>query len=300
MLTRNIHYGTILMHVAAMTILLLMIVAPMAAQDEEGTTQDRPIRSTFSSVLLIEQHTVDVPFKKTFEFDIQHRFGTFENGFEDFIGLYAPSNIRLGLSYVPIENLMVGVGATKLNNYFDFWAKYAILRQTESNRMPLSLSYYGVMAIDAYDVDHTDELYNSSDRLSYFHQVIIARKFADWLSLQIAPSWSHFNIVQNGRKNDHFAISLGGRVGISPTVAIIFNVDQPLTSHDAPYNPGANVSLGVEIATSSHAFQIFMGTYRGIIPQENHMYNPHWEWSKDMKPAEIFSLGFNITRLWNF
>ena len=289
--------GRILLPMAIAILFLTGLSHTTFAQDDSAITENRPIRSTFNSILLIDQHTVDVPFKKTFEFDIQHRFGTFENGFEDFIGLYAPSNIRMGLSYVPFDNLMVGTGFTKLNNYFDFWAKYAILRQTESKGMPLSLTYYGVMAIDAYDVDRIDELYNSTDRLSYFHQVIIARKFTEWLSIQIAPSWSHFNIVESGRKNDHFAISLGGRVAVTPTMAVIFNVDQPLTKHDPPYNPAANVSIGLEVSTSSHAFQIFIGNYRAIIPQENHMYNTY-EWTD--KFVENFSLGFNITRLWNF
>ncbi len=295
MFKKNINRGGVTL--ALVLMFVLSICGITVAQDSTAPPEDRPIRSTFNSILLIDQHTVDVPIKKTFEFDIQHRFGTFENGFEDFLGLYAPSNIRMGLSYVPFDNLMVGTGFTKLNNYFDFWAKYAILRQTESNRMPVSLTYYGVMAIDAYKIDHVDELYNGTDRLSYFHQVIIARKFTDWLSIQVAPSWSHFNIVENGRKNDHFAVSLGGRVGITPTMAVIFNVDQPLTKHDAPFNPAANVSVGLEIATSSHAFQIFIGNFRGIIPQENHMYNPY-EWTDGF--VENFSLGFNITRLWNF
>lgn len=32
-----------------------------------------------------------------------HRFGSVKNGYKDFFGLFAPSNIRLGFSYVPIK-----------------------------------------------------------------------------------------------------------------------------------------------------------------------------------------------------
>ena len=276
---------------------LFLISGVSIAQDEILQEEDRPVKSIFGSALLIDNHSVVVPIKGTFEFDIQHRFGSFDNGFKDFIGLYAPSNIRLGLSYAPINNLMVGVGFTKLNNYVDFWAKYAILQQTESGRMPVSLTYFGTMAIDTYDPDHQSEIYNSSDRLSYFHQLILARKFSNWLSIQVAPSWTHFNIVDKGYKNDHFAIAVGGRIGIYNTYAIIFNYDQPLTKHDPPNNPSPNLSIGVEVSTSSHAFQIFIGNYRGIIPQENNLYNMN---NYQDGFTENFSLGFNITRLWNF
>ncbi len=34
-----------------------------------------------------------------------------------------------------------------------------------------------------------------SDRLSYFHQILIARKVTDKLSVQVAPSLSHHNVV---------------------------------------------------------------------------------------------------------
>lgn len=79
------------------------------AQEAEMTVpESKPVKNTFSSIFIIDNQTVMVPFKGTFEFDIQHRFGLVENGFEDFWGLYAPSNIRLGFGYVPVKKLMVG------------------------------------------------------------------------------------------------------------------------------------------------------------------------------------------------
>ena len=46
-----------------------------------------------------------VPIKGTFEMDIMHRFGTLETGYEDFYGFFAPSNIRLGFDYVPVNQI---------------------------------------------------------------------------------------------------------------------------------------------------------------------------------------------------
>ena len=106
-----------------------------------GYSQDSPLmaklknpksnqlRDTFESVWIIDNQTVMVPIKGTFEMDFQHRFGVVENGYDDFFGLFASSNIRLGANYAPIDKLFVGIGLTKYNMMWDFNAKYAIIEQ---------------------------------------------------------------------------------------------------------------------------------------------------------------------------
>lgn len=269
----------------------------LLAQDEEDF-QDRakPVRFMFGSSMLIDNQTVIVPVPGTFEFDIQHRFGTLRNGFDDFFGLYANSNIRLGFAYVPMENLSVGLGLTKFKNLLDLNAKYALFQQTRTGSIPVSLTYYVNAAFDTRSKDRREQVFNATDRWSFFHQVIIARKVSNWLSVQVAPSLSHYNLIETTRKNDHFALAFGAEVRVSPTLAVIGNFDQPLTKHDQG-NPNPNVSLGLQMTTSSHAFQIFMGNYSSIIPQENNVFNRNnYEDGLD----ENFLIGFNITRLWNF
>lgn len=269
------------------------------AQDGDKKKEDKPVRSTFNSVWLIDNQTVMVPVKGTFEFDILHRFGTLGNGFSDFFGLYASSNIRLGFNYSPIDNLFVGFGLTKQKNLLDFNAKYALLKQTRSGSMPVSVTYFTNMAIDTRNEDIRGEVYNGSDRLSYFHQLIVARKFAPWLSLQVAGSISHYNIVPEVMSNDHFAISGGGKIKVTDNMSTIFNVDQPITKHQL-FNPSPNLSLGVEISTSSHAFQIFVGNYGSIVPQENNFFNSNNYAADGESFGDNFLIGFNITRLWNW
>ena len=278
------------------------------AADEEETTLpvDRPIRNVFESSLLIDNQTVVVPVKGTFQFDIQHRFGTLQNGIEDFFGFYAPSNIRMGLQYVPIQNLQLGVGFTKANTLVDFNGKYSLITQHTGKSVPLSVTYFGNAVWDPRSADDR-EVYHSSDRFSFFHQLLVARKVNDWLSLQLAPSLSHYNLqIDRTLRNDHFALAFGAQVKISSVMSIILGVDQPLTKHNdgnpSP-NPNPNLSLGVQISTSSHAFQIFVGNYNRLIPQENNMYfQGNYYDSFDSffdNFDERFRLGFNITRLWN-
>src|SRR6185436_7080888 len=97
----------------------LMLNAPLMAQDSTGAeapaapAKIKPVKNTFQSVWISDNQTVMVPVKGTMEMDIMHRFGTWNKGYEDFGGLFAPSNIRIGVSYVPINKLNVGIGFTK-------------------------------------------------------------------------------------------------------------------------------------------------------------------------------------------
>ncbi len=295
-------------------LILVVFVINTFAQDSEE--KDQPVSSTFESGYLIDNQTVMVQDAKTLEFAIQHKFGNVENGISDLFGIYAAgSNIRLGLDYVPVKNLQIGIGVTKKNMYTDFNAKWSILKQTEKNKIPVSVTLYGVAAIDGRNVDQfaTGQVVDTKgptlpsyitfpDRLSYFSQLIVARKFTDWLSLQAAASFTHYNMV--GWNNDHgqIGVHFSGRVKFSEQSSFIFNYDLPLKikeiseqsewidkDHSLP-----NLCLGIEIATFTHAFQIYVGTADGILPQDAMMHNQN-----DWKNKGLV-IGFNITRLWMF
>ena len=60
--------------------------------------KNKAIKNTFESNWIQDNQSVMVPIKGTFEMDIQHRFGIVNKGYKDLYGIYAPSNIRIGLS----------------------------------------------------------------------------------------------------------------------------------------------------------------------------------------------------------
>ena len=277
----------------------------------------KPVKNTFQSTWIIDNQTVMVSQKGTFEMDIMHRFGTVDKGYDDFWGFFAPSNIRLGVIYAPINGLNVGIGITKSNMLWDANAKYAILKQTKG-LYPVSVTYYGDIAYDTRkDPDNSIFKYQTQ-RISTFNQIIVARKISDKFSLQVAASISHQNAV-NGyyTKNDstgqeifkemnfdHFAIAVSGRVKLTAVTSFIFNVDQPVTKHNTQ-NPNPNVSFGFEFNTSNHSFQLFAGNYTLLNPQRNNLYNSNSPFNYTAKdgtkvPGGKFVIGFNITRLWNW
>ena len=278
-------------------------ISAVFAQETAPEKDLRPVKNLFDGIWLIDNQTALVPIKGTFEFDILHRFGPMQNGIEDLFGLYATSNIRLGFVYVPIERLQLGFGLTKTNITWDFNAKYALLRQARLGGSPIAITYFVNLAVDTRDKE-IGRFVNSSDRYSYFHQLMVARKFSDKFSAQVAGSISHFNAVEGyltdnneveGKlKNDHFAVAVSGKYSLTYSLNLIANFDLPITDHNlASSTPEPNISFGIELLTSSHQFQIFCGNFYNITPQRNNVFNQY-----NFGDGDIL-LGFNITRLWN-
>lgn len=269
------------------------------SKKEEDTTEvkEKPERPAFESSYIIDNPTDVVYGKNALEAQMEHRFGLID--FDkpgDLAGIYGPgANIRLGISYSILDRLTLGYGYTKNQRLQDFNLKYAILRQTRSNKMPVNVTYFGNFTYNSSDQKTTQPLINyNQDRFSYFNQIIISRRFSSNFSMQIAPSISHYNLVEEGMNNDLFAVAIGGRYKVTPNTALLFDYSQPLSNFDKPYNPEAGISLGVEFATSAHAFQLFISNYSGIVPQQNYMWNQN-----DFFGGDIL-LGFNITRVYNF
>src|ERR1035438_8952746 len=77
---------------------------------QDSTTMN--VKGTFQGSLIIDNQTCMVPAAKTFEFSIQHRFGTINNGYTYLYGLFQSANVRFGFNYVALNNLQLGIGIT--------------------------------------------------------------------------------------------------------------------------------------------------------------------------------------------
>jgi len=277
-------------------ILFVLLLLPFVAVAQEENTEDSTVvkealeRPAFESATLIDNATNVLFAKNTLEVQMQHRFGVLNDYKNDMAGFWGDANIRIALSYAIHDRVTIGYGTTKTGRLQDFNWKLALLRQTKSNSMPVSVSYYGNFTIDARSKDKFNFI---QDRYSFFNQVIIAKKFSPNLSLQVAPSIAHYNAVPSTMENDMFAIAFGGRYKISPQTAIIADYTQPLTQFQKG-NPHPGISVGAEFSTSGHAFQIFLSNYSGIVAQKNQMFNQNDFFNGD------FLIGFNITRNYSF
>jgi len=281
----------------------LMAPAFLFAQENTEPTAARPtkeyVRATFENGVVINNQTVENPGDKALDFIIQHRFGLIKDN-KDLFGLFAPSNVRLGLTYGINSRIAVGVGATKNKNLYDLQGKFIILKQTKGKGIPVSVTYYGDIAKSAQDDDNflnQEGTFKATNKLSYFHELMIARKISSHLSVQIAGTYSHFNIIDSlFGQHDFYGASFVGKYKFSPQSSVILDFDYLLNVSQIEENtrPKPNLGLGYELSTGSHQFQIFVCTGDAIINQENRAFNRN-----DFIKRDVM-LGFNITRQWSF
>lgn len=271
-----------------------------AQENKKDETNKKPVKKIFEGSRLINFETIESLQKKGLQFIIQHRFGRMDEGFEkgknfDLFGILGVANIRLGINYGITDKLTIGLGATKYNYLYDLQWKYLILQQTQGNGSPISASYFGNTSIATF----SNESLEIVNRVSYYHQLLIARKINKRLSLQIAPTFTYFNLIDttggNRVKHSNFGIGFGGRQNVSPQGSIIFEYNQPITVSDygSLGKTKASMGIGYEIATRGHAFQFFITNGNFIINQYDMISN-----TNDVTKGEFF-IGFNITRNWN-
>lgn len=299
-----------LLTVLAFGVLMLVPCFIQAQEEAKPETKEKakPVRSPYEAGMLIETQTHVVWRPKTLEFVIQHRFGNLNSEGFDMLGMYAPSNIRMGLNYGLFKNAQIGIASTKDYRLQEFNYKYKILTQTRTNSMPIGMAYYGNTTYDSRADDAIFGYeYKPSNRMSFFNQLIIARKFSKKITLQVSAMHAHYNQIDtlNGKNTDllhsNFGIGVAGRIKFSPQGAVIFEYDMPLTTpkyddleNGSNLSVKPNISLGVEFGTSGHAFHLFVTTYNAINPQKNLTYS-----TNDFTNQDVL-IGFNITRNWGF
>ena len=126
-------------------------------------------------------------------------------------------------------------------------------------------------------------------------RLIVARKLSEKVSLQLAPSLAYFNSVPlnadttAGYKNLNFGLSAGARANLFDSHSLLLEYDQLLTKGDPDVPTKPNLSLGWEISTATHTFQVFVANYNQIISQRNLVFN-----TNDFSKGD-FLVGFNIT-----
>jgi len=278
-------------------LILLLFISPIFAQEETQTREkSKPVRFTFGTTILIDNHTVATPYKGGLELEIHHRFSLIEN-YHNLFGIYGSANTRIGLNYGITDRLMIGAGTTKDYKLQDIQWKYLILQQTEENSIPVSLSYYGNIVADLRKEEEFGPAasFREIHRLSYFTQLIVARKINEMFSVQVAPSLAYFNSVPlnsdttAGYKNLNLGLSAGARANLFGSHSLLLEYDQLLTKQDPDEQTKLNLSLGWEINTATHTFQIFVANYSQIINQRNLVFN-----TNDFTKGK-YLVGFNIT-----
>jgi hypothetical protein len=226
------------------------------------------VTGTFKATRVVNMQTVESPAAGALNFIIQHRFGQLNSGSYNLFGL-DNATLRLGLEYGISDRLEAGVGRSTVDKTFDGFLKYKLLRQTESpGQIPISISALG--SITYYTQHYTEKSYlDASYRTAYLGQLLIARKFSRSLSLQLAPTWLHYNLVPaEADKNDEFALGAGGRLKLTRRMSIDAEYNYLFPDQFVSQKRHNSFSLGWEIETGGHVFQLVFTNSQGLIESQ--------------------------------
>lgn len=276
-----------------------------ATTPAEETPSITPVKNTFENSVMINNQTTQVNSKNELGFMIQHRFGVMKDG-SDLYGVYAPANIRLGLNYGVTKKLSIGLGVTKSRMQYDLELKYKILNQSKGGGSPVNVTFYSNVARSeaaSSSIKNQEGKLNENNRLTFFNELMVSRKIDNHLSVQASLYYAHVNIVDSATlTHDRLGFSFIGRYKFSPQSSVLLGYNQNLISFDKDWKSLTNakdplkpdLSIGYEVSTGSHQFQIFVATADGILNQDIRFFNQNDFFNKQIL------IGFNITRQWGF
>ncbi len=254
-------------------IFVILFITNLSAQEDDlmNLLNTKPeteyAYATFKSTHVVIGQSIKNAAKGTMLMNIQHHFGPVNSGFYDFFG-FDRATTRLGFTYGLTDRLAIGIGRTTQNKTWDGNLKIKILRQSSGARfMPVSVSYYGLVGIISLKNPDDNRYSYFSNRLSFVNQLIIARKFSSAFSLQLVPSLVHHNLVETEQDdNDIFTIGTAGRVKLTKRMSINFEYHYILSKQTAK-DYHNSLSLGLDIETGGHVFQLFLTNSQGITEQ---------------------------------
>lgn len=276
-------------------LLLLFVPLTLIAQDDlldelesEVPATKEAVSSVFKGVKLINFESTKLIGENQLYFVIAHRFGSLNDGVDNFFGLDNAS-VRIQFIYAPTKWLNIGASRSGFNQTYDLSLKYRLLRQ-EKDGFPFNVVGYNLMNVNTnLDKDLFPRL-TFNDRLGYASQLLISRKFNNWLSLEFAPTYFHDNTVfEDGQDNAQFALGFGGRFKLTKRFALIADYGYHLNRVDNSVFNNA-LALGIEIETGGHVFQLHVSNSQAMY--ENGFLG---QARGDFSDGSVY-LGFNISR----
>lgn len=280
------------------SICLFFLSGLLCLGQEADSIQTNTVGQTFTSTRIINGHSVETIKKQQLEFRVSHRFGQLNEGIDQFYGL-DHGIIHLGLEYGLKDWLEIGIGRSTFEKTVNGFVKASIVSQSTGERnFPFHLTY--LASSEIITIKNLDASKNVTfhSRLSFVHQLLVARKFSEKFSAQLTPTFIHRNMVTTTLdKNDLLAIGFGARYKVTRWIALTgeyFLVYQPHRDllPTRYYNP---LSVGIDIDTGSgHVFQIMLTNSQAMV-EGGFIGKTTGEWGDGG-----IHLGFDISRLFSF
>jgi hypothetical protein len=261
----------------------------LALLGEEETTDFTT--ATFKTTRIINLHSVEQAAGGVLDFRISHRFGFLNTGAYELFGLDG-ATIRLGFEYGLNDRIMVGFGRSSYNKTYDGFTKVKILRQSTGKRnMPVSLSWFSSVNVNTMKWRYPERENFFSSRLQFAHQLLIARKFSERLSLQLSPTLIHRNLTSVPEEaHDVIALGGGGRFKLTRRTSVNAEYIHVLPDQLLPMYTNS-LSVGVDIETGGHVFQLHCTNSTSMV-EPGFVAETVGDWAQ----GDIH-FGFNVSRV---
>lgn len=268
------------------------------AQDLNLLDDDEPstdyTTATFKTNRVVNGHSIETVAKREFDFKISHRFGFVNGGVYELFGL-DQATMRMGGDFGITDNLNIGVGRSNEAKTYDGFVKYKFLKQaTGAKKIPITAAWVSHIGVTTQRWTQPQRENLFSSRLHYTHQLLIARKMTEGLSIQLSPTLVHKNLVDSAiRPNDILSIGIGIRQKLTNRISI--NSEYFYVLPDQLEQDKTNsLSLGFDIETGGHVFQLFF-TNAAAPFEKGFITDTKAKWlDGDIR------FGFNIARVFNF
>ena len=253
----------------------------------EDTPQD--VTATFKGTRIINGQSVELPAKGNLQFLIEHRFGTINSGAYELWGL-DQAQMRMSFDYGLTNNTAIGLARNSFQKTFEASIKSRLVRQKINGGSPISITSYNAVFANSIRWANPERANLFSSRLSYAHQIMIARKFNSSLSLQLTPSLIHRNLVdKKDINNDYVALGIGGRYKLTKRVSLNAEYFYQFKRLNELFEN--SLSIGFDIETGGHVFQLHVTNSQGMF-ERAFIGETTGKWS-----AGDLYFGFNISRV---
>lgn len=289
---------------------------PMKMLDSTSAPLHHKVIATFKTARVVNLQTTQTVHRNELDFRITHRFGSIgvgsNGGVHTLYGWDAIQDVRLSFDYGITDKLQIGISRNKKIENIDGSLKWRFLEQTTDNKIPVSITAFGIASITP---ERESALYAGADsvwiannksnefahRIAYTTQLLIARKFSNRFSFEIAPSYTHRNYVlasvnpANGKTDENgiFSVGAGFRMKLSGSFSVLadyFYIMSDYRTNNSVQPYYSPLSVGIEIETGGHVFHMNFSNASGII--ENYFIpNTTDSWTKGG-----YKFGFDIWR----
>lgn len=227
----------------------------------------------FHSTKVIGLPTAETLSKGDFEFEISHRFSPpLSDGYESFYGFDGPAKMRIALGYTVMDNLMLMVGRSNIDDNTDLHVKIGLPRP-KIESFPILTSLQAGIAWNVVETFRPDDHGNMivrpkkhSRHIQYFARLNIDFQPFKNAVIGLVPSYLHNTDIRSLDAENTFSLGTIYQYYLNKRWSFIGEWSFVMTDKFGLHNPGG---IGLELETGAHIFELFVTNQLRMNPSQS-------------------------------